>query len=116
MIEGGLAIIAACLPTLRILVRKVSLSSILLSVRSALSFGSIRTKQHQRFQVSPPHSEESYTYIHAGSSTLLTSDVVREKNKNPIDTLVMGKVDGLSDSQEHGIQVTRQFSQHASMV
>lgn len=36
--------------------------------------------------------------------------------KDSIDTLVMGKVKGLSKPQEHGIQVTRHFSQHVMMV
>lgn len=123
MIEGGLAIIAACLPTLHHLVRKVSLSSIFSSLRSALSFGSVHTQGQQHQQQEPPQeqwsqgypplSKESYIHIHAGSSTSSTSHAVREKNKT---YFVAGSVERFSEPQRYGIQVTRQFSQDASMV
>ncbi|MCJ1462679.1 hypothetical protein MMC07_001282 [Pseudocyphellaria aurata] len=117
MIEAGLAVIAACLPTLRFLVGKVSVSSILQSVRSALSLGSVSAQDQQnQSQRSPTYSKESYTPIKTGSSPSSTLNVTREKDKFSTENFVMGNVDGLSDRQEHGIQVTRQFSQHASMV
>lgn len=117
MIEGGLAVIAACLPTLHFLVRKVSFSSVLQNMRSAFSFGSIHHTQRQLIsQASPAHSKESYTHIHVGSSASSTSDAARKENKNPIDVVFTGMVDGHSELQEHGIQVTREFSQHASIV
>lgn len=113
LIEAGLAIIAACLPTLRCLIGKVSLSSIVYYVRNALSVGSKYTQEEQ-FAAS---SNKSYANIRAGSSSSSTSRVqmvVKEKS-GPVDTLAMGDVDGL-ETTEYGIQVTRQFSQHVSMV
>ena len=115
MIEGGLAVIAACLPTLTF-VRKVSLSPLFRSLRSALSFGSVDTQEKKWYQRSPPRSKESYTHIHAGSSTSSTSDPTGRKNKYPMNNLVRGNVDRHLEPQEHGIQVTRHLSQHASMV
>jgi len=53
MIEAGLAIIAACLPTLRFLVGKVSLDTMMNSVRSAFSLRSIRSTQNSQPSVSP---------------------------------------------------------------
>ena len=116
MIEGGLAVIAACLPTLQFLVRRVSLSSLVHSLRSPLSLGSVDTEGKKGYQRHPPNLKEPYTHIHAGSSTSSTSDSVEQKNKNPINILVRGNVDGYSEPQGHGIQVTRHFSQHASKV
>ena len=123
MIEGGLAIIAACLPTLHHLVGKVSLSGIFSSLRSVLSFRSVHTQrqpqqqreqpQEQWSQGYPPLSKESYIHIHAGSSMSSTSDAVREKNKT---YLVTGSVERFSEPRRYGIQVTRHLSQDASMV
>ena len=47
MIDGGLAVIAACLPTLRCLFGKVSFANIVKSVRSALSLDSTHKEQSQ---------------------------------------------------------------------
>lgn len=116
MIEGGLAVIAACLPTLRFLVRKVSLSTLVQRLRSALSLGSVDTQGKKWYQRSPPNLKESYIHIHAGSSTSSTSDPAGQKNKHPINILVGGNVDGHFEPQQQGIQVTRHLSQHASMV
>ncbi|MCJ1260610.1 hypothetical protein MMC22_000472 [Lobaria immixta] len=115
LIEGGLAIIAACLPTLRCVIRKISLSSIVHSVRNALSVGSKHTRgDFQRF---PASSDKSYPNIQAGSSSSSTSreQMVVKKNSGPVNTLAMGDVNGL-ETTVHGIQVTKQFSQHISMV
>lgn len=117
MIEGGLAVIAACLPTLRFLVGNVSISSILYSMRSALSLGSVNPQDRRdQYQRSPTNSKESYRHINLGSSTSSTFNITREKNKVSTDNSVTGNADGFSERQEHGIHVTRQFSQHASMV
>lgn len=115
LIEGGIAVIAACLPTLRVVVGKASLSSLFHSIRSALSLGSKNTPEQSQ-QLSS-RSEESYVKMEPGSSSSSTSRthmVVREKSGS-VDNLVTGNVDGL-ETKGHGIQVTRKFSQHASMV
>ncbi|MCJ1428387.1 hypothetical protein MMC29_006296, partial [Sticta canariensis] len=68
MIEGGLAVIAACLPTLRIVVVTASLSGILHRLRSALGRSSIHSQNQELQQISrrfPPRSEESYKQIDA---------------------------------------------------
>lgn len=117
MIEGGLAVIAACLPTLRFLVRNISLSSFLHRFRGTLSHRSVHKQQKKWYQRPPAAlSKESYTDIHAGPPTSSTSDAAGEMNNNPIDRLVKGDMNRHSDPQELGIQVTRHFSQHASMV
>ena len=119
MIEGGLAVIAACLPTLRFLIRNVSLPSFIHSLLGALNFGSVDRQQKKWYQRSPARSKEPHKYIHADSPTSSTFDPAREKNSNPIDNLVRGNLDRHNrhlDPQGHGIQVTRHFSQHASMV
>lgn len=107
MIEAGLAIIAACLPTLQFLVRKVSLDSIVNSVRSALSLQSMRSQRPESRPMGP------YTNIQADSEVASTAPIVGESNTS--DVLVMGNVDGLP-AKENGIYVTKQVSQHNSIV
>ncbi|KAL8732415.1 MAG: hypothetical protein Q9166_002815 [cf. Caloplaca sp. 2 TL-2023] len=63
MIEAGLGIIAACLPTLQYLVRRASIDRFMNSVRSAFSPRSARlSKQPNSTPMGP------YTNIHAGDS------------------------------------------------
>ncbi|CAD6576753.1 MAG: hypothetical protein ASARMPRED_007869 [Alectoria sarmentosa] len=59
-IETGLALIAACLPTLSYLFNGVSLQSAVNSVRSALSLGSVRST---RKSTEPSRAEVSNPYI-----------------------------------------------------
>lgn len=115
LIEGGLAIIAACLPTLRCLISKLSLSSIVHSVRNALSIGSKHTQED--FQRLPVSSNKSHPNIQAGSSSSSTSrvQIVVKENSGPVDTLAMGGVDGL-ETTVHSIQVTKQFSQSINVA
>jgi len=110
MIEGGLAIIAACLPTLRFLVGKLSLDSIVNSVRNVLTLESKRSRQSQQ---STEPSEGPYTNIYANTSSTSHSQMVR--SKEPTDVFVMGNID-VSQAAEHDIFITRQISQHSSMV
>lgn len=109
MIEAGLAIIAACLPNLRFLFSKISLDSIVNSVRSALSLQSLHSQRSRRFE---SRSEGSYTNIIPGSTA---------------SQMPMVKVTGSTGSSqaeekdaarvtESGIYVTSQISQHESMV
>ncbi len=107
MIEAGLAIIAACLPTLQFLIRKVSLDSVVSSVRSALSLHSMRSQQPESRPMGP------YTSIQAGGEVASITPIVGESN--PSDVLVTGSMDG-PPAQGNGIYITKQVSQHNSMV
>lgn len=102
MIEGGLAVIAACLPTLRFLVGKISISSIVNSLRSVLSLDSVPTQRPQRSAALPIGP---YTNIHADSSATSHTPIVIENDLG----------DGF-ETKGHGIHVARQLSQHASIV
>lgn len=113
LIEGGLALIAACLPNLRFLVGKMSLTRILHSVRSVLSLGSTRTQEQS--QQPSSGSKESYVNIEPGSSLSSTSRTVISEKSGSVDIFVTGNVDG-RETKGHGIQVTRQLSQHTSIV
>ena len=110
MIEAGLAIIAACLPTLRFLMNKISFDSIMRSVRSALSISSMRSQRSQETQAS---SQGPYSNLKAESSVGSQSYMVPEKGAT--DTYVMGNQEGVQ-GKGRGIKVTRQISQHDSMV
>lgn len=110
MIEAGLAIIAACLPNLRFLVSKVSLDSVVNSVRSALSLDSLHSQRSRRFV---SHSDGSYTNIVPGNSSASQMPVIS----------VIGSAGSLHVDDKHGakttdsgIHVTSQISQHESMV
>ncbi|MCJ1430264.1 hypothetical protein MMC29_008181, partial [Sticta canariensis] len=119
IIEEGLAVIAACLPTLRIVVGTASLSSILRRLRSALGWSSVHSQNQELQQISrrfPPRSEESYTQIDADSSASLTFCLARETNENLINNSTTGSSNGFSEPESHGIQITGQFSQHTSIV
>ena len=118
MIEGGLAVIAACLPTLRPVVGTASLSSILHRLRSALGGSSIHSQNQELQQISrrfPSRSEEAYTQIDADSSTA-TFGAARETNENPINNLFTGSSNGLSEPESQSIRSTGQFSQQTSIV
>jgi len=52
LLEAGLALIAACLPSLSVLFAKRSLASVISSVRSALSLRSLRSQNTRRSQQS----------------------------------------------------------------
>ena len=119
MIEGGLAVIAACLPTVRIVVGTASLSSILHRLRSALGWSSVHSQNQELQQISrrfPPCSEESYTQIDSDSSPSLAFCLAREMNENPINISSAGSPNGFSEPESHGIQITGQFSQRTSIV
>lgn len=73
MIEGGLAVIAACLPTLRCLVRDLSLNSIVNSIRSALGLNSVCARRNQQSATFPLRP---YTQIRAKSSLSLDAPMV----------------------------------------
>ncbi|MCJ1463159.1 hypothetical protein MMC07_001764 [Pseudocyphellaria aurata] len=73
MIEGGMAVIATCLPTLRFLVRNVSVSGIFHKTRRALNLGPIHTHaQRNMHQRSPRDRQASHTHLYPGSSTAST--------------------------------------------
>lgn len=76
MIEAGLAIIAACLPTLRFLVGKVSLDNMMNSVRSVFSLRSGRSTQHSQPSVS--RSGGMYLDLDGGGSGSSRSKMVSE--------------------------------------
>ena len=110
MIEAGLAIIAACLPTLRVLFSKVSFDTLVRNLRSALSLTSLRS---QPSQPSQSQSQGPYSNLQADGSSTSHAHMVTEKNVT--DTYVMGNQYG-GHAEGYGIQVTRQISQHDDMV
>ena len=108
MMEGGLAVIAACLPTLRIVVDTASLSNILYRLRSALGWSSDHSQNEELQQISrrfPPRSGGSCAQIGAASSASLTFCLARETNENPISTSSTGPPNNFSEPESHGIQI-----------
>ncbi|KAA6413348.1 MAG: hypothetical protein FRX48_03094 [Lasallia pustulata] len=95
MIEAGLGAIAACLPTLHPLLGKISLDSIVNSVRSALCLDSLHWQRSQR-----PVSHRE------GSHTNPTPQIHRPR----------GSQWDVTQVKESGIYVTSQIWQHESMV
>ena len=107
MIEAGLAVIAACLPTLQFLIRKVSLDGMISSVRSALSLQSMRSQQIESRPMGP------YTNMRADSEVTSTAPIMGEGN--PSDVLILGSVDGPL-AKGDGIYVMKNLSQRHDMV
>ncbi|MCJ1251530.1 hypothetical protein MMC30_008765 [Trapelia coarctata] len=107
MIEAGLAIIAACLPTLRFLVGKVSLDSMMNSVRSAFSLGSIRS---QRSQISAARDGGPYSDLNGNGSR---AQIVSNGGQTEISDL--GSLETARAVGEN-IQVTQEISQYHSAV
>ena len=107
MIEAGLAIIAACLPTLRFLVGKVSLDSVMNSVRSAFSLRSLRSQQSQN---STAHPGGPYLDIDGGdSSTKMVPEI------GVTEIIAMRDV-GMADRMIDSIHVSKEVSQYRSAV
>ena len=110
MIEAGLAVIAACLPTLRPLFGKISVDSIVNSVRSALSLDSLRSQRSQRLVA---HPEGSYTNATPENSSAAQIPMVSVTGS--AGSLHSADKD-VTQVKESGIYVTSQISQHESMV
>ncbi|KAL8799797.1 MAG: hypothetical protein Q9182_005629 [Xanthomendoza sp. 2 TL-2023] len=108
MIEGGIAIIAACLPTLQCLVRKTSFNGIISSVRSAFSFHSIHSQRPDSKPMGP------YTNIHGGSNDA--------SSIRPMVNMTNGLGNVTAGTQEaevtkgYHIVVTSQLTQHDDVV
>ena len=106
MIEAGLAIIAACLPTLQFLARKASINSIFDSLRSAFSLRSIHSQEPQRL---PSRSNDVYLDTRAVSETESAAPIMQGGGRSEVTV----KSDmSRSGVEEHGIHVTREISQH----
>ncbi|SLM35585.1 hypothetical protein LPUS_04890 [Lasallia pustulata] len=110
MIEAGLGVIAACLPTLRPLLSKISLGSIVNSVRSALSPDS---SHWQRSQRPVSHPEGSHTNLTPENSSASQMPMVSVTGS--AGSLHSANKD-VTQVKESGIYVTSQIWQHESMV
>ena len=107
MIEAGLAVIAACLPTLRFLIGKVSLHSMVNSVRSALSLGSMHSQHLLRAAVQP---NDVYSGLDGdGSSTQIVSKTGRT------DICVTGDIESTKAVDEKN-RVTKEIFKRYSDV
>ncbi|KAL8813417.1 MAG: hypothetical protein Q9223_000259 [Gallowayella weberi] len=105
MIEAGIAIIAACLPTLQCLLRKTtSFNGIISSVRNAFSLHSIHSQ--------PPDSKPMgpYTNIHGGSDDA--------SSVRPMVNSANGSANPTAGIEKAGchIFVTKQLTQHDDLV
>lgn len=107
MIEAGLAIVAACLPTLQYLVRKSSLDSMFSSVRSAFSLHSFPSQRSSLGTKAP------YENMGGGSDSASNAPIV-EANKTS-NVFVMENVKS-SRNGDDGIYITTKLEQHDSMV
>lgn len=107
MIEAGLGIIAACLPTLQYLIRKNYLDSMISSIRSVFSLRPIRSQQHESKPMGP------YTNIHAGRESASITPMVGMADRSY--SLAM---DGIDEKVPRGgrIYVTKQLSQHDDLM
>ena len=68
MLEAGLSLIAACLPTVSYLLTHSSLHSALRSLRSKLSLHSIQTRESEETAAFGGEEEGPYTEINANGS------------------------------------------------
>ena len=110
MIEAGLGIIAACLPTLHFLVRKTSIASIVNSMRSAFSLPSMNSEGSKRLP-----SQPSGPYKDIGADSETASKVPTLPDTDSSNLIVMKKLKR-SEAPATDIYVTRQFSQQDNMV
>lgn len=93
MIEAGLAIIAACLPTLQYLVRKVTLDKVIRSVRSTLSLHSNHSQQNESWPMGGYINSRGSS---KSASTTETGDFTTDK----------GNVAGLEEYQAYRVKGT----------
>lgn len=107
MIEAGLAIIAACLPSLQFLIRKVSLDRMIRSVRSALSLQSTRSQNSQSKFMGP--------YIDMKADGDVPSVTTMVGKGGTSEDLVMGSITRPSENGD-GIYLTSEISQRDDMV
>ena len=110
MIEAGLGIIAACLPTLHFLVRKTSIASIVNSVRSAFSLPSLNSERSENLPTQP---SGPYKDIRADSET--ASNVPTLPDSDSSNLIAMKKLNR-SEASANEIYVSRQFLQQDDMV
>ncbi|KAL2044671.1 hypothetical protein N7G274_002445 [Stereocaulon virgatum] len=91
IVEAGLSLIAACLPTLRLLVAKTSMDSIVRSFRSAISLGSVASSRNRCTA-----NVRSDQYIELGGQELKAAHVAYMKRSD-------GEVEShiMHDQREH---------------
>lgn len=76
MLEAGISLIAACLPTLSYLITHFSMQSALKSARSMLSLPLLRSSSRSTPQIHNfSKTKESYTEIGANSATGSTAEI-----------------------------------------
>jgi hypothetical protein len=96
MLEAGLALIAACLPTLSYLFNKLSLSDVLNSLRSAFSLPSRlshsqQSRSYDEFKKPPQSSDDSdrtfpsYSHIQTNSASLSPVSPVSAANPDAVE-------------------------------
>lgn len=107
MVEAGLAVIAACLPTLRFLVGKISLDSMMNSVRSAFSLRSIHTQRSQNSTARP-----GGPYLDLDGSASSTKMVPKV---GVTEIIAMGDIE-MANPAGDSIHVTKEVSQYNSEV
>ncbi|MCJ1466752.1 hypothetical protein MMC07_005372 [Pseudocyphellaria aurata] len=95
-IEGGLGVIAACLPTLSFLISKVSLSSLLPNVRGALRLGSVGEGRRNRYPNPTTNLTELDTLVNPTAFT----------NNATLTCSITGNDGGLSRHLGDGIYTT----------
>ena len=115
MIEAGLAVIAACLPTLQYLVRKPSLDRMISSVRSAFSLPSIPSSQRSASRPMGP-------YVNMEGESEVPSVTTMVGKGTSGDDLAMGSVErsgsgkGKGMGKTDGILVSSKLEQRDDMV
>ena len=110
MVEAGLAVIAACLPTLQFLIRKFSLDRMISSIRSAFSLQSLRSQSSGLGPKGP--------YINMRADSKKPSGPSVEKIVGRGETsedLAMSSMTGTAVSED-AIHVTKHLSQHDDLV
>ena len=120
LLEAGLALIAACLPSLSVLFAKRSLASVISSVRSALSLRSLRNKDTYHSQQSASGQDlrtGSYKEMPDDQSTASHVNMVA-KDSLGIESFAMGDLEGghIDSVRGEGIHVKNELTQEGRVV
>lgn len=89
LLEVGIALIAACLPTLSYLFARFSLESAIRSVRSAFSLPSLRSQNstsRNNTEEAPTHMSNSTTYINLENSKSDSRSQIYKMEEAPMPT------------------------------
>ena len=119
-IEAGLALLAACLPSLSTLFARASIASIIRSVRSVLSLHSISSQNPRRSQQNPragPRQHAPYKNL-ADERSTASNTCMAHNDENGVDSFAMSGLEAgdiMENVGEGEIHAKNEMMQESAM-